>query len=61
MTRGTNIVESLLQWAEPVVEYCLPPWFPPVTTILYVAGVALAATCRAARAISAASDTLTIQ
>ena len=61
MTRGTNIFEAVLQWVEPVFASCLPPWFPPVSTILYVAGVALAATGRAARAISSASDTLGIQ
>lgn len=57
MTQRTNIFEAVLQWAEPMFAFCLPPWFPPVSTILYVAGVALAATCRAARAIGSASDT----
>jgi hypothetical protein len=61
MTRGTNIFDAILQWTEPVVAFCLPPWFPPVSTILFVAGVALAATCRAARAIGSASDTLGMQ
>jgi hypothetical protein len=56
MNTQTVSYKAVLQLADALVTHCLPPGFPNVATILYVAALGLSITFKAARTITSFTD-----
>lgn len=52
MNTKADSYQAAWQLADAVVTLCLPPWFPSVGTILYLAGLGISVTYQLARTVS---------